>query len=226
MKKNITKFLSFYLLGLISDNIVLSLTLALTLALISSLTLSLIMELGFLFGTLTYIIFFIIIFIFCVICFKLAFLFVYSKKNKNAAIIKFTHSFTMIANPKLRGKNEEEIMNYLKKDYKNILDYGVKKYPNGIKITTHALVVKNLIDMGYGTKKEYNNCISNKKYIVKEKFYMLNWKQFKKHFIALFNKDHRDKDYLEAKKLLKTHNRYIFIIKLDDNNKIKIEKVK
>lgn len=217
MKKDSIKFLSFYLISFISDKI----TMLSVMSLIFSLE-PLMNGYGLLVVTLNFIIWFLILYFLYV---AVSFI-VYSKKNKNAAIMKITHSFTMIGNPKLRGKDHTEIMNILNKDYKDILDYGIDKYPNGIKITTHALVVKNLIDMGYGTKKEYSNCISKKKYIIKEKFSMLKWKQFKKYFKALIKHNHKDKDYLDAKKLLKPHNRYIFIIKRDDNNQIKIEKVK
>lgn len=155
---------------------------------------------------------------------KLYFRLVYAKKNKNAAIIRVKHVFTMLSNPELKGKSKKDIENILKKDYKEILDYGLKKYPKGIKITTHDLVVRGLISMGYGTKKEYESCKLEKKYMIKEKMHMMTLKEFKMYLLALSDKE--NKNYYDAKKYLKPRNRYKFIIKYDENKNIKVEKIK
>lgn len=147
-----------------------------------------------------------------------------AKRNKNAAILRGKHVFTMLSNPELKGKSKKDIENILKKDYKEILDYGLKKYPKGIKITTHDLVVRELISMGYGTKKEYGSCKLEKKYMIKEKMHMLTLKEFKMYLLALSNKE--NKNYYDAKKYLKPRNRYKFIIKYDENKNIKVEKCK
>lgn len=144
-----------------------------------------------------------------------------SKKNKNAGIFRGTHSFTMLSNKRLRGIEQSEIERILGDDYKEILDYGLNKYPNGIKITTHSLVVQNLTSMGYGTRAEYRNCKLAKTSIIKEKFHMLTFRQFLRYIKAIANPD--NEYHIEANKYLKPRNRYKFIIRRDSENNIIVE---
>lgn len=153
--------------------------------------------------------------------YKLAHFLVMAKKNKNAAITRIGHNYTMLSNKKLRGKSKYDIKNILEDDYKEILDYGLNKYSRGIKITTHSVVIDKLKKLGYGNREQYKNCKIKKKYIIKEKFHMLTFKQFIIYLVALTNPNNRL--YMEAQKYLKPHNVYKFIIRCDAEKNIIIE---
>lgn len=145
------------------------------------------------------------------------------KKNENAGLFRYSGTYTMLPNKKLRGEDKETIKKELEYDYKEILDYGLDKYSKGIKITTNDLVVRSLIKMKYGNRVQYRKCKVGRKYIIKEKFYMLTFKQFIKYLIALTNQNNNY--YIDAKKYIKPRDKYKFIIRYDkkNNNNIIVE---
>ena len=143
------------------------------------------------------------------------------KKNKNAGLYRISRKYTMLSNNELRGQDTETIEKILKDDYKEILDYGLGKYSKGIKITTHSLVVDKLKNLKYGNREQYRNCKVGRKYIVKEKFHMLTFKQFIKYLNALTNPNNIY--YIEAKKYIKPRDRYKFNIRYDENKNIIVE---
>ena len=162
----------------------------------------------------------------------------YRKTNRNAAICRFRQSkfnfkskyrrykeFTFMPNIFLKGKTSKEVVEIVKDDYLNMLEWGLNKYSEGIIVRTNVFIVHQLIKSGYGNHEEFKKFILEKKYLFIDKFTMMKLSDFLKNlFILLFYKT-SSKNYKKAINHLKLIDKYEFIIRKDKNGNIILKKL-